>query len=108
MRCSDELSVQYSRLEERVKLRTAELEQSNNAAQDANESKTLFVANISHELRSPLNSILGMFAVIIQEKDMSSIRQSLKIIYKGGSLLSHLLNDLLTFSRNSLGQALVI
>lgn len=107
-RMSDELSVQYSRLEERVKLRTAELEQSRNAAQDANESKTLFVANISHELRTPLNGILGMCAVAIQEKDMSSIRQSLKIIYKSGSLLSHLLNDLLTFSRNSFGQSLVI
>ena len=105
---SDELSVQYSRLEDRVKLRTAELEQSRNAAQDANESKTLFVANISHELRTPLNGILGMCAVAIQEKDMNSIRQSLKIIYKSGSLLSHLLNDLLTFSRNSFGQSLVM
>jgi len=38
---SDELMVQYSRLEERVKLRTAELEQSKNAAQAANESKTI-------------------------------------------------------------------
>jgi osomolarity two-component system sensor histidine kinase SLN1 len=105
---SDELSVQYSRLEERVKMRTAELEQSRNAAQDANESKTLFVANISHELRTPLNGILGMCAVAIQEKDMISVRQSLKIIYKSGSLLSHLLNDLLTFSRNSFGQSLAI
>jgi osomolarity two-component system, sensor histidine kinase SLN1 len=100
---SDELSVQYSQLEERVKIRTAELEQSRNAAQDANESKTLFVTNISNELRTPLNGILGMCAVAIQEKDMSSVRQSLKIIYKSGSLLSHLLNDLLTFSRNSFG-----
>jgi osomolarity two-component system, sensor histidine kinase SLN1 len=105
---SDELRVQYSRLEERVKMRTAELEQSRNAAQDANESKTLFVANISHELRTPLNGILGMCAVAIQEKEMSSVRQSLKIIYKSGSLLSHILNDLLTFSRNSFGQSLAI
>jgi osomolarity two-component system sensor histidine kinase SLN1 len=71
-------------------------------------AKTLFVANISHELRTPLNGILGMCAVAIQEKDMSSIRQSLKVIYKSGSLLSHLLNDLLTFSKNSFGQSLVI
>lgn len=105
---SDELNVEYSRLEERVRMRTAELEQSRNAAHDANESKTLFVANISHELRTPLNGSLGMCAVAIQENDMSSIRQSLKIIYKSGSLLSHLLNDLLTFSRNSFGQSLAI
>jgi osomolarity two-component system, sensor histidine kinase SLN1 len=52
---SDELTLQYNKLEERGKIRIAELEQSRNAAQVANESKMLFVANISHELRTPLN-----------------------------------------------------
>jgi hypothetical protein len=47
---SEELSMQYQRLEERVKERTAELEQSKKAAEVANESKNLFLANISHEL----------------------------------------------------------
>ena len=43
---SDELVVQYEQLEERVKQRTAELEHSKKAAEAANESKTLFIANI--------------------------------------------------------------
>lgn len=47
---ADELMIQYGRLEERVKQRTKELELSKQAAEAANESKTLFVANISHEL----------------------------------------------------------
>lgn len=105
---SDELTVQYNKLEERVKLRTAELEQSRNAAQVANESKTLFVANISHELRTPLNGILGMCSIALHERDTSRVRQALKIIYKSGDLLLHLLNDLLTFSRNSYGEHLAI
>lgn len=41
---SDELVMQYERLEERVKERTAELEESKKAAEAANESKTLFIA----------------------------------------------------------------
>jgi osomolarity two-component system, sensor histidine kinase SLN1 len=105
---SDELTLQYSKLEERVKVRTAELEQSRNAAQVANESKTLFVANISHELRTPLNGILGMCSIALHERDTSRVRQALKIIYKSGDLLLHLLNDLLTFSRNSYGEHLAI
>ena len=105
---SDELVLQYARLEERVKERTAELEQSKKAAESANASKTLFIANISHELKTPLNGILGMCTVCMQEEDLRKIRQSLGIIYKSGDLLLHLLTDLLTFSKNSIGQQLTI
>jgi osomolarity two-component system, sensor histidine kinase SLN1 len=105
---SDELVLQYARLEERVKERTAELEESKKAAETANASKTLFIANISHELKTPLNGILGMCAVCMQEEDIRKIRQSLGIIYKSGDLLLHLLTDLLTFSKNSIGQQLTI
>lgn len=60
---SEELVMQYERLEARVRERTAQLEISKKAAEAANESKTLFIANISHELKTPLNGILGMCAV---------------------------------------------
>jgi osomolarity two-component system sensor histidine kinase SLN1 len=94
---TDELMMQYERLEERVQQRTAELEQSKKAAEAANESKTLFIANISHELKTPLNGILGMCAVCMSEDDPVKLRRSLGIIYKSGDLLLNLLTDLLTF-----------
>ncbi|RMZ88158.1 hypothetical protein DV736_g4626, partial [Chaetothyriales sp. CBS 134916] len=105
---SDELKVQYARLEDRVKERTAELEKSRDLARAADESKTLFIANVSHELRTPLNGIIGMCSVAMQEDDISRVRESLNIIYKSSDLLARLLNDLLTFSRNSYGQQLSI
>jgi len=105
---SEELVMQYDRLEERVKVRTAELEKSKKAAEVANESKTLFIANISHELKTPLNAILGLCAVCMQENDVRKIRSTLSTIYKSGDLLLHLLTDLLTFSKNSIGQQIQI
>lgn len=105
---SEELMMQYERLEQRVKERTQQLEISKKAAEAANESKTLFIANISHELKTPLNGILGMCAVCMQEDEPSKIKRSLGIIYKSGDLLLHLLTDLLTFSKNQIGQQLTL
>ncbi|KFX96114.1 hypothetical protein V490_03511 [Pseudogymnoascus sp. VKM F-3557] len=105
---SDELMTQYTRLEDRVAERTRELEISKKAAEAANESKTLFIANISHELKTPLNGILGMCAVCMGEDDLPSIKRSLQVVYKSGDLLLHLLNDLLTFSKNQIGQSITI
>ncbi|TAQ88057.1 hypothetical protein B7494_g3606 [Chlorociboria aeruginascens] len=103
---STELERQYTRLEEKVAERTQELEISKMAAEAANESKTLFIANISHELKTPLNGILGMCAVCMGEDDLARIKRSLQVVYKSGDLLLNLLNDLLTFSKNQIGQQL--
>lgn len=100
---TDELMMQYEKLEERVKQRTAELEEAMKAAEAANESKTLFIANISHELKTPLNGILGMCAVCMSEEDPVRLKRSMGIIYKSGDLLLNLLTDLLTFSKNQMG-----
>ncbi|EEP82053.1 conserved hypothetical protein [Uncinocarpus reesii 1704] len=103
---SDELMIQYTKLEERVAERTRELEISKKAAEVANESKTLFIANISHELKTPLNGILGMCAVCMGDDNLPRIKKSLRIVYKSGELLLHLLNDLLTFSKNEIDKVI--
>ena len=105
---TDQLLLQYTGLEEKVAERTRELVISKRAAEAANESKTLFIANISHELRTPLNGILGMCAVCMGEDDLLRIKRSLQVVYKSGDLLLHLLNDLLTFSKNQIGQQLAL
>ncbi|KAK4444853.1 putative signal transduction histidine-protein kinase [Podospora aff. communis PSN243] len=101
---TEELVKQYTSLDEKVAERTRELEISKKAAEAANESKTLFIANISHELKTPLNGIMGMCAVCMEEDDIGRIKQSLKTLYKSGDLLLHLLEDLLSFSKNQIGQ----
>lgn len=84
---TDELVKQYTSLDEKVAERTRELEISKKAAEAANESKTLFIANISHELKTPLNGIMGMCAVCMEEDDINRIKQSLKTLYKSGELV---------------------
>ena len=80
-----ELFRQYTFLDEKVAGRTRELELSKKAAEAANESKTLFMANISHELKTPLNGIMGMCVVCMEEVDMVRIKQSLKTLHKSGT-----------------------
>lgn len=97
---SDELMVNYERLEERVHQRTIELEESKRAAEAANEAKTLFVANISHELKTPLNGILGIAQISQVETSLAVLKRDMRIIYNQGDLLTKLIQDLLLFSKN--------
>ncbi|KAL3229165.1 Osmosensing histidine protein kinase SLN1 [Nakaseomyces bracarensis] len=99
---TDALDQHYALLEDRVRARTKQLEAAKIEAEAANEAKTVFIANISHELRTPLNGILGMTAISMEETDISKIRNSLKLIFRSGELLLHILTELLTFSKNVL------
>lgn len=102
---TEELDKQYTHLEDRVKIRTKELEALKIEAESANEAKTVFIANISHELRTPLNGILGMTAIAMDENDHTRIQESLRLIYRSGELLLHILTELLTYSKNTLNRS---
>ena len=57
-------------LEQRVAERTAELNVAKAAAEDANRAKTQFLAEMSHHIRDPLNSVLGM-AELLQDTPLN-------------------------------------
>lgn len=104
----DELMVNYQRLEERVRQRTAELEESKKVAEAANEMKTLFVANISHELKTPLNGIIGTAQTAQAENNVSNLKRDMRTIYSQGDLLQKLIEDLLSFSKNQIAHSIVL
>lgn len=88
-------------LEEKVKERTRELEESRLSAVKANQAKTHFLANMSHEIRTPLNAIIG-FSRLIREsgnEDEQSTSEYLRHIDTAGSLLSEVIGNVLDLSK---------
>jgi len=68
-------------------------------ARRASESKTSFLANVSHEVRTPLNAILGM-AEILRSTDLNDDqRRKVDTIAESGTTLLEMLNDILDISR---------
>ena len=55
-----ELNQHRNHLEELVFARTAELAKARDDAEAANRAKTIFLANMRHELRTPMNGVMGM------------------------------------------------
>ena len=87
-------------LEEKVAERTAELQQAKEAADVANHSKSYFLARISHELRTPMNAILGFAQVMKHDRDLKLEQQhNLEIITAAGEHLLTLINDILEWSK---------
>jgi PAS domain S-box-containing protein len=81
-----------------------ELKAAKEVAESASRLKSRFLANISHDIRTPLNSILGFANLILKgDIDDKSRKYLGKIINSGDGLLS-LLNDILDFSKIEAGQ----
>jgi CheY-like chemotaxis protein len=71
--------------------------------EDANRAKSQFLANISHELRTPMNAILGMTELALDEELSPAVRSYLDTVKNSSEALLGLLNDILDFSRMESG-----
>ncbi|MDH5259705.1 MAG: ATP-binding protein, partial [Gammaproteobacteria bacterium] len=94
-------------LEVRIAERTRELEEAVLVSEKANNAKSLFLANISHELRTPMHGILG-FSKMGRDRVDSLSREKLKsyfdVISDSGDRLLFLLNDLLDLAKLESGK----
>jgi PAS domain S-box-containing protein len=81
------------------------LEQAKEAAEAANRAKTEFLASISHELRTPMNAILGFTQILQREMEGSARhRDFLDSIRRSSSHLMTLIDDLLDLSKIESGR----
>jgi PAS domain S-box-containing protein len=90
------------------KLTAEELTGAKQAAEKASIAKSELIAKISHEIRSPLNAIIGFSEVMMSERfgpiGNERYRQYLKDIHASGGHLISLLNDLVDLSKIEAGK----
>ena len=75
------------------------------AARNANEAKSHFMAQMSHDIRTPMNAIIGMTAIAMGQADNEErVKDCLQKISLSSSHLLHLINEVLDMSKIERGQ----
>ena len=84
----------------REKQYAEELQRSAEQAKSANEAKTRFLFNMSHDIRTPMNAIMG-FSYLLEKnlKNEKKAKEYLEKIQSSGNLLMTIINQVLEMAR---------
>jgi PAS domain S-box-containing protein len=101
-----EADIQVKRVQEQLQKRLGQLEKTQQVleaaraeAEKANLTKSRFIAMISHEIRTPINGLLGTLSLLQESELDASQKQLLEVALSSGETLRLLLNDVIDFSR---------
>lgn len=76
-----------------------ELKHALHQAQKANAAKTEFLSRMSHQIRTPLNAVIGLAQVALDNSDIDVMNDCLRQIQTASNSLHHIVNDLLDMSK---------
>jgi signal transduction histidine kinase/CheY-like chemotaxis protein len=74
------------------------------AAEAANEAKSRFLATMSHEMRTPLNGVLGLIGLLLASPLDATQQRHAQLIRSSGQSLLAVLNDILDLSKIEAGR----
>jgi signal transduction histidine kinase/CheY-like chemotaxis protein/integral membrane sensor domain MASE1 len=103
-----ELENNQKRYEEKNQLLEQEIvvrKRAEKAAEVANQAKSTFLTNMNHELRTPINGILGFAQILQRDSSLTPQQQhGLNIIEQSGNHLLVLINDILDLAKVEAGK----
>lgn len=73
-------------------------------AQNAQRAKSTFLFNMSHDIRTPLNAIIGFAEIISRSPGAEEVKNSVEKIKSSGAVLLSLINDVLDLARIESGE----
>ncbi|WP_102794639.1 ATP-binding protein [Bowmanella denitrificans] len=91
-------------LEKQVKQRTAELALAHQKAVQASEIKSAFISNVSHEMRTPLNGMMGSIQLLKRDALTDNQKKYLAMTESSTNTLATLINDILDLSKIEAGK----
>ena len=75
------------------------LEEAHARAEEASAAKSEFVANMSHEMRTPLQGVIGMLQLVIEDEPSEAGARRLQMARRSAEMLLSLIDDVLDFAR---------
>jgi nitrogen-specific signal transduction histidine kinase/CheY-like chemotaxis protein/HPt (histidine-containing phosphotransfer) domain-containing protein len=75
------------------------LREAKKQAENLTRTKALFVATVSHEMRTPLNAIQGLSEQLLQKNHEQQTKKDLQVIYESTRHLTELVNDTFDYTR---------
>lgn len=102
-----ELDHYRQHLEALVASRTLELNQALVQAEAGNRAKSQFLANMGHELRTPINAIIGMAHLAQQASSEPAVMEKMQHVRDAANHLLGIINDVLDLARLESGQLLL-